>query len=187
MRWKQYQQARECSVATLPVGECDPSVLAKLRAHSHDALRPHRDRDRRSLICSAPQALGKVSVCVIRVSPSCRFTTHVISAQCGADNWVCLLANRHRVRLAVPSGPKCIRDLASSPQSVAQPAGWESLSALGPHETTISTKCLIRFPHCQTTGVRLPLGIEGSMVGRSALMTVYQLREFSVEKPWVMR
>ena len=184
LRWEQYNQALECMKGTLPVGEVDPLVLVELRTHAHDALHPHRDSDRRSLICFAPKALDEVNVCVIRVSPSCRFTTHVISAVSRADSWVCLLAHHQHMRLAIPVDKACINDLVSSPQSVAQPVGWKSLMELGPLEATIATKCLSRCPHCQMAGIRLPMGIEGAMVGRSALMSEYHLREFTIEKPW---
>lgn len=128
--------------------------------------------------------LRDVNVCVVRVSPSCRFTTHVISALQKSDAWVCLLAHHQHMRLAIPVDPSSTQELATSPQSVAQPVGWKALLDLRPYETTISVKCLGRCTRCQMSGIRFPLGIEGAIVGRSALMTDHQLREFPTEKPW---
>ena len=95
-----------------------------------------------------------------------------------------LLAHNEHMRLAIPDNTHIISELVRSPQSIAQPVGWKSLLELGPHEATISTKCLGRCPHCQVTGIRLPLGIEGAIVGKSVLLTESELRGFSIEKPW---
>ena len=165
-------------------GENDPLVILELRSHAHDAMHPHHDRDHRSLICFAPGVLSHINVCVIRVSPSCRFTTHVISALTKSDDWICLMAHHQHMRLAAPVGKTIIEDLVTSPQSVAQPVGWKSLLEMSPYETTIASKCLGKCPRCQKSGIRLPLGIEGTIVGRSALMNGRQLREFAIEKHW---
>ena len=96
--------------------------------------------------------------------------------------WICLIAYNEHMRLDIPDNVNTVDELAKSPQSVAQPVGWKTLLELGPREVTISTKCLSRCPHCQQTGVRLPLGIEGYIVGKSVLMTDPELRSFSIEK-----
>ena len=184
IRLEQYRQAEECSRTTGPAAEHYPLVIVELRAHPHDALHPNHDRDHRSLICFAPDALKEHNICAIRVSPSCRFTAHVIQSTSGSGHWICLLAHHEHMRLAIPPNLDSVLDLIRSPQSLAQPVGWKVLMELGPLEATIANKCLGRCPHCQLPGVRPPLGVEGAIVGRSALLTDGQLREFSVEKPW---
>ena len=165
IRLQQYSQAEECSGKTgCPLGN-DPLAVVELRAHAHDALYPHPDRDRRSLICFAPEALRNNNVCAVRVLPTCRFAAHVISSVRDPTRWVCLMAYNEHMRLAIPECPPSVGELVRSPQSVARPVGWKSLLELGPCEATIATKRLSRCPHCQTQGVRLPLGIEGAIVG----------------------
>ena len=87
------------------------------------------------------------------------------------------------MRLAVPDGLDNLYELVSAPQSAAQPVGWRTLLELGPIDVTISTKWLTRCPHCQQTGVSLPLGVEVAIIGMSSLLTDTQLREFSAECP----
>ena len=84
----------------------------------------------------------------------------------------------------VPVGDSRVEDLAQAPQSVSQPIGWKALLELGPHEVDIATKSLVRLPRCQTAGIRFPMGIEGTIVGRSVLLTDPQLRAFSVDRHW---
>lgn len=88
------------------------------------------------------------------------------------------------MRLAIPVDLHCVQDLVTSPQSIDQPVGWQSLLELGPHATTIANKCRIRGPHCQMAGARLRMGIECAIAGRSSLMSDFQLREFTIERPW---
>ena len=187
IRLEQYTQSIEFHKAVSEALDHEPLIMVELRAHAHDALNPHHDRDRRSLICFAPNAIAECNICVIRVSPSCRFATHVIQSPKPSDIWICLLAHQEHMRLETPGKRSFLDDLIRSPQSAAQPVGWKSLMELGPMETTIATKCLGRCPHCQQTGVRLPLGVEGSIIGSSAMLSDFQLREFSIEKPWAAR
>ena len=57
LRWEQHKQAEDRHSEMGPVMDNEPLVIAELRAHAHDALRPRRDRDRKSIICFAPNIL----------------------------------------------------------------------------------------------------------------------------------
>ena len=184
LRLELYNMASRCNKEIGQLLENEPLMIAELRAHAHDALLPNHDRDHRSLICSPPELLTGKDVCVIRVSPSCRFTVHVIRNPGPVRPWICLLAYNEHMRLLAPESTSDINDLVASPQSVANPVGWKALLELGPRDVTIATRCLSRCPHCQAPGVRLPLGIEGAIVGKSTLLTDVELMSFSVERPW---
>ena len=86
------------------------------------------------------------------------------------------MAYNDHVRLAIPGNDSIVDKLARAPKSAALPVGWKALVELGPHGITIATKCLSRCPHWQTKGVRLPMGIEGAVVCRPALLTDPELR-----------
>ena len=144
---------------------------------------PRHDRGHMSLICFAPELLARYDICVIRVSPSCRFIIHVVRSPKPDKQWICLLTYNEHMRLSIPGNQNIVAEIVRSPQSVAQPVGWKALLERGPHEVTIATKCLSRCPHCQIPGVRLPLGIEGSIVWKSVLLTGPELRGFSSERP----
>ena len=70
VRWSQYMQAKDCQSAAGPSMGNDPLALLEFRAHAPDALHPHHDRGRRSLIFFAPAVPMKRNVCAIRVSPT---------------------------------------------------------------------------------------------------------------------
>ena len=88
------------------------------------------------------------------------------------------------MRLAVPVNPDDSAGVRDHPNSVSRPFGWQYLSQLGNTEVAINTKMLQRCPHFQTPSVRLPPGVEGTVVGKSLLMTDVQLRSFEIRKPW---
>ena len=48
----------------------------------------------------------------------------------------------------------------------------------------IDVKSLSRCPTCQVPSIRHPLGVEGTLVGRSMIPGEAYLRIFKVEKPW---
>lgn len=123
-------------------------------------------------------------MCVVRVSHSCRFATHAARSLQKSDALIRLVDHYHYVRVAIPADAASIRDMVKSPQSTAQPEGLKALAELGPYETTIAGKCLGKCPRCQKAGLRLPMGIEGAIAGRSSLMSDYPLREFAIESPW---
>ena len=75
------------------------------------------------------------------------------------------MAHNGHMRLAVPDCHVSVAELVLSPQSAAHPTDWRSLLELGPHDVTIANEWLSRCPHCQTQGVRFPLGVEGAIVG----------------------
>ena len=63
LRSAQRKQADECHSAMGPVMDNVPLFIAELRAHAHDAMRPHHDRDHRSLIWFVPNLLMDYDVC----------------------------------------------------------------------------------------------------------------------------
>ena len=92
------------------------------------------------------------------------------------------LAHHEHMRLVI-HGQECgMGELVSSPNPIAQPAGWKTLLEMGPNEVTISPECLSSGPNCRKPRIRLPLGISGAAVAMSALSPDGKLREFSIER-----
>ena len=138
-----------------PSVDNDPLIIVELRTRAHDALHARHDRDRRSLIFYAPTLLKKHNVCVVRISPSCRFTTHAIQPTQPSEQWICFLAYQEHTRLAIAPGQDALSALVGCPQSLVRPVGWKALIELGAFEVTISKKISGKCPHCQRGGARL--------------------------------
>ena len=132
VRLQQYEHAIERRKEIGVITEFNPLAIVVLRAHAHDAPRPHQDSGQRSLLCFAPLAIRTYSSCAIRVSPSCLFTAHLIQSTETSDQWICLLSYHEHVGLAIPIEHDAVTELVRSPQSAAQPAGWHALMELGP-------------------------------------------------------
>ena len=127
------------------------------------------------LICLVPDFLSASNVGAIRVSPLCRFTTHVISSLRKYESSICASARHQHMKLSDPSGADSIRDIVPPHPPIAQPVGWKSLLELCSYATTISGKCLGRCPYFQKSGARFPSVVVWSIVGRSVLMSYLQL------------
>ena len=181
VRWEQYRQAVDCRQALGPSNDCEPMLIAELRTHTQDALHAHHDWGHGSLVCFIPEILKKVNICVVILSPSCRFATHVVQSAQPSEGWIFLVAYQEHMRLAIAPDRTALDTLARCRQAIAQPVGWKALLDFGPFEVPISTKSLGKCPHCQQNNVRLPLGIEGAIIGRDALYTDVQLREYGHE------
>ena len=125
-----------------------------------------------------------VNILVVRVSPSCNFSTHVIYSVNQSQVWVYFLAYQEHLRLLLPQSKGFEQFLLNRPSSIARPLGWRHIFEFDSPGSSIDLKSLARCPHCQQPNVRLPEGVYGPIVGRSVLMSDVQLREFKVEKPW---
>ena len=87
------------------------------------------------------------------------------------------------MRLAVPVRPIDTKGVLERPNSDSRPVGWKYLAQLGNTEVAISSKMLQKCPHCQAPAVRLPPGVEGTVVGKSMVMSEVELRSFQVKRP----
>ena len=88
---------------------------------------------------------------------------------------------------AAPPGQKAAEIRSGSPQTATNTLGWSTLMGFPSPCVSIDHEVVMRCPHCQGPGVRLPLGAEGARVGRSMLLTDGELNRFKVEKPWARR
>ena len=62
-------------------------------------------------------------------------------------------------------------------------SGWKALLA-GPHDNiTIAKGALVRCPHCQENNIRLPDGVQGTLVGRACIKEGHALRKFEIQPP----
>ena len=154
-------------------------------AYTHPRCSKRTPRSRRKIFnFLIPRLWRNRNACVVRSSPPCRSTTHVIQSPQPSEAWICLVACQEHMRLEIAPCQDALTTLVGRPQSVAQPLGWRSLCELGPFEVAISQKTLGKCPHCQKNGVRLPLGIEGVIVGRAALYSDVQLRGYGQDGEW---
>ena len=90
------------------------------------------------------------------------------------------------MRLAVPLDQSITNDLFDNPTSVSYLKGWGNLLSEEGNQTTIPTKDLPRCPMCQEKGIRLPLGVQGTMVGKAAIKESNQLRSLHIQDPWTL-
>ena len=184
LRLDQYKQASEC-VTKLGFSTGNESItIAELRSHAHDIIPPNHDRGYKSLICFPPQKMEGINIMVVRVSPSCNFSTHVIYSADPSRVRVYFLAYQEHLRLMLPLSKEFEQFLLTRPSSIARPLGWRHIFEFDSPGSSIDLKSLARCPHCQLPNVRLPEGVYGAIVGRSVLLSDVQLREFKAETPW---
>ena len=125
-----------------------------------------------------------MNVLVLRVSPSCNYSTHVIHSAVPSKVWVFFVAYQEHLRILIPLSSDSEKFLLNRPSTIARPLGWRHILEFPGNDTYIESKSLTRCPHCQAPNTRLPDGVFGTIVGRCMLSTDVQLREFSIEKPW---
>ena len=183
LRWEQCKQALACQRALGEPPTNDPLVVAELRSHVHDVVSIGHDRDHRTLLCFPLEIMNKCNVCLIRVSLACRYSTHVINAVSASDDSIYLVSYQEHLRVIQIPEAKAGLLVRNSPNTSAAPLGWESILSLCPTNVSIDCRSLSRRPHCQLPNLRLPLGVEGALVGRSMLLTDRQLRSFNIKKP----
>ena len=94
LRLEQYYQARECNDELGEPTSNDPLIIAELRSHVHDIMNPHRDRDRKTLLCFPVKLMGERNVCLIRVTPSCLFSIHVTKSLLPSKAWLFLVSSQ---------------------------------------------------------------------------------------------
>ena len=88
------------------------------------------------------------------------------------------------MRLARPPSEDARNLLFISPTTVSFMLGWATLLAGARDLVTVETKSLGRCPHCQTNMIRLPDGIQGSLVGKECIKESHMLRELEIQEPW---
>ena len=182
-RWEQHQQAMACSSELCPPTNNDPLIVAELRSHVRDVLTINHDRDHRTLLCFPVSCLEWANVCIVRVSQSCRFSVHLINSSTKSKIWAYLVSYQEHMRATSPPNAGDAEALRSSPKTVTSPSGWESLLSFHSPSVSIDSRNLSRCPRCQSPNVRLPLGVEGTLVGRAMITTGRKLRNFNVLKP----
>ena len=154
-----------------------PLLRAELRAHSNDMCKRSHDKDNRILLRFPPLAIKNRNVCIINVSPSLRFTTHLYMWELDeSDGWIFLISYRNHMRLARPPCSEAETMMVSRPTSVSFFKGWGNLLDEEGSATTVSPKALTRCPLCQEKCIRLPIGAQGTMVGRASIKESHQSR-----------
>ena len=189
LRVEQYKQAQKCDLELGEPSSNDPIIVAELRSHVHDILNPNHDRDHKTLLCFPVGVIETKNVCLIRATPSCLFSVHVTQSVKPSKEWVYLISPQGHMRLALPPPSYLIgTELADSPRTLSQPRGWESfLQFESQNSVGVDVKVLGRCPACQATSIRLPLGVEGTLAGRSMIPDEAQLRSFHIENPRAKR
>ena len=188
LRAEQYKQAQKCDLELGEPSSNDPIIVAELRSHVHDILNPNHDRDHKTLLCFPVGVVETKNICLIRVTPSCLFSVHVTQPMKPSREWAYLISFQGHMRLALPPSYLIGTKLADSPRTLSQPRGWESfLQFESQNSVGVDVKVLGRCPTCQVASIRLPVGVEGTLVGRSMIPDEAQLRSFHIEKPWAKR
>ena len=188
LRVEQYKQAQKCDLELGEPSSNDPIIVAELRSHVHDILNPNHDRDHKTLLCFPVGVVETKNICLIRVTPSCLFSAHVTQPMKPSKEWAYLISFQGHMRLALPPSYLIGTKLADSPRTLSQPRGWESfLQFESQNSVGVDVKVLGRCPTCQVASIRLPVGVEGTLVGRSMIPDEAQLRSFHIEKPWAKR
>ena len=182
-RQEQMMQATQCKGELGDPTNNDPLVVAELRSHVHDVCTVGHDRDRRVLLCFPLSCMDSTNVCIIRVTPSCRYTVHLINSTHSSISWIYLVSYQEHMRMIQCNEGAGGRELRNSPKTATNPTGWGNLLNFCTTRVTIDQRNLSRCPHCQAPHIRLPLGVEGTLVGRAMLMSDAQLRQFSIAKP----
>ena len=184
LRWEQHQKAVICAAALGDPTHSDPLVVSELRSHAHDVIAVNHDRDHRTLLCFPVSCLDWANVCIIRISQSCRFSIHLINALSPSEIWFYLVSYQEHMRVASPPSKASAGMIRSSPKTITAPSGWESLLSFRSPSVSIDSRNLPRCPRCQAPNTRLPLGVDGALVGRAMIMTDPQLRSFNISKHW---
>ena len=188
LRVDQYRQAQECGEELGEPASNDPIIVDELRSHVHDVLNPNHGRDHKTLLCFPVGVIEKKNVCLIRVTPSCLFSIHVTQPIQSSKEWVFPISFQDHMRLVLPPSYLIGVKLSDSPRTLSQPRGWRNFLQFESHNSVwVGAKVLGRCPTCQATSIRLPLGVEGALVGRSMIPDEAQLRCFRIEKPWAKR
>ena len=128
--------------------------------------------------------MRRVNLVILRVSPSSRLSVHVIQSENANGQWVFLCSYQGHMRLAQPPSDKAAEALTLLPQTLTKPLGWKTLMEFASPCVSIDHKVVERCPHCQEPRVRLPLGVDGALLGRPMLLTDNELTQFKAEKPW---
>ena len=185
-RTQVYLQGKECfdTIGELPASS--PLIHAELRAHAHDVCHKNHDKDNRSLLCFPPIELNNINVGIVAVSPSFRYTTHVYLPNETSQEWVILFSYRNHMRLARPPSDEARSELFLPPTTVSFMLGWATLLAGSRDQVTVETKSLGRCPHCQENCIRLPAGVQGSLVGKACIKESHELRSFEIQDPWTL-
>ena len=179
-----YLQGKEClgSLGELPA--LAPLINVELRAHSHDVCRKTHDKDNRSLLCFPLRELSHTNVGIIALSPSFRIRTHAYLSNEDTKNWIVLLSYRNHMRHAMPPSEEARRQLFLNPTTASFMLGWKTLLAGSQDIALIETKSLERCPHCQWNHIRLPEGIQGSLVGKACIKESQELANYEIQEPW---
>lgn len=146
----------------------------------------HHDRDRRTLLRFPLEFMNTDNICIARVSHSCRYTTHLTNSTQRSEQWIYLISYQAHMRAMYCANPSHAAVLRSFPKTATAPLGWETFPILYSPSVYIDSGNLSRCPHCQAPNLRLPLGVEGALVGRAMILGDRRLRLFHVNKPWTL-
>ena len=181
----QYKQAIECQRELGEPTSNDPLVVAELRSHVHRIPPPNHDRDHKSLLCFPLPAMNDINLRLMRVSPSCLYSIHVTNSVTPSNKWSYLVSYQGHMRIIFPPSFLIGASIRSAPKTVSQPVGWSDLLKYNSHTNVgIDVKALTKCPTCQAPSIRLPLGVDGALVGRCVIMSDSELRSFAIAKPW---
>ena len=179
-----YKQGKLCLEALGELPHLSSLIRVELRAHAHDVCHKNHDKDNRSLLCFPIKELEHKNIGIVAVSPSFRFTTHAYLSSENSEDWIVLISYRNHMRLAAPPSTEARKKLFLSPATVSFMLGWATLLSGSQDLAMIETKSLERCPHCQLNNIRLPEGMQGSLVGKACIKESHELRKFEIQEPW---
>lgn len=110
----------------------DSLTVEELRSRAHDILYHNHDRDYKSLICYPIKAIGNANIMIIRVSPPCNFSAHVIGSVRGADHWLYLASYQEHIRMIIPMWEGMANYMRAHPSTTVYPRGWQQIFQLSP-------------------------------------------------------
>ena len=161
-----------------------PLVVAELRSHVHDVVSINHDMNHRTLLCFPLEFTSAANRCIGRVSLSRRYSIHLINSVFPSNAWIYLIAYQEHMRMVQCTDPALCPSMRSNHKTAANHSGWEALLSFCAPHISIDSRNLSRWPHFQSTNVRLPLGVEGALVGCAMILDDSQLRPFHIKKPW---
>ena len=88
------------------------------------------------------------------------------------------------MRLVLPPTHEAIEKVFMAPTSSSFMLGWQALLAGHQNTINIAKKALIRCPHCQENHIRLPEGVQGTLVGKASIKEGKELRKLDIQTPW---
>ena len=128
--------------------------------------------------------MADLNVAIPRVSHSSRLSVRVLQSGSRSGRWANLCSYQGHMRVALPPTNSASEALTGKHNTSTKPLGWKTLLEFPSPRVSIDHRVMRRCPHCQEPGLRFPLGVEGTLVGRSMLLPDDELNRFKVEKPW---